>query len=135
MADIRKFAVEPTARLELRDAADELMLTDDGKQIAVNVYGPGSKQFARAQAAQQNRLVDKMKRKGQSAQTAEQNAKEKAEFLAACTASFENLEYDALEGDALARAVYSDQSIGFIADQVAKCIGDWQAFLKVSQAT
>lgn len=126
--DIRKFSVSPTGRLHLRDAADELMYTDDGKEIAVNVYGPGSKQYAKAQAAQQNRMIDKLKRKGQTAQTAEQIAREKAEFLTDVTASFENLEYDALTGDALATAVYSDITIGFIADQTAKYIGDWGNF-------
>lgn len=126
--DIRKFSVSPTGRLHLRDASDELMYTDDSKEIAVNVYGPGSKQYAKAQAAQQNRMIDKLKRKGQTAQTAEQIAREKAEFLTDVTASFENLEYDALTGDALATAVYSDISIGFVADQVAKYIGDWGNF-------
>lgn len=128
MSDIKKYAVSATGRLHLRDAADELMHTDDGQEIAVNLFGPGSKQYAKAQAAQQNRMIDKLKRKGQTNQTAEQMAKEKSEFLSDCTASFENLEYDALTGDALATAVYSDTSIGFIADQVAKFVGDWASF-------
>lgn len=129
MADIRKFSVKPTGRLHLRDASDELMLTDDGKEIAVNVYGPGSKQYAKAQAAQQNRMVDTLKRKGKSDKTAEQKSVENSEFLADCTESFENLEYDGLTGVALATAVYSDISIGFISDQVAKFIGEWGNFL------
>ena len=101
MTDIRKFAVTPTARLALRDASDELMLTDDGKEIAVNVYGPGSKQYAKAQAAQQNRMLDKLKRKGKTDQTAEQKAAEAAELLTDCTESWENLDYDKLKGDAV----------------------------------
>lgn len=140
--DIRKFAVEPTARLHLRDAADELMYADgvDGKPdparpIAVNIYGPGSRQYAKAQAAQQNRMLDKLKRKGKTEQSADQLTAEKAEFLADVTAGFENLEYDALTGDALARAVYADTSIGFIADQVAKWMGDWSNFTKGSATT
>lgn len=132
--DIKKFAVEPTARLHLRDAADELMYADgdQAKPIAVNLYGPGSKQYARAQAAQQNRMIDKLKRKGKTEQTAEQIAQEKAEFLADCTHSFEHLEYDQLTGRALAVAVYADTAIGFIADQAAKHIGDWANFSKGS---
>lgn len=131
--DIRKHAVEPTARLHLRDAADELMYTEDGKkEIAVNVYGPGSKQFAKAQSAQSNRMIDKLKRKGKTEQTAEQKAAEAADFLTDCTVSFENIEYDNLAGEALCRAVYSDLTIGFIADQVGKFIGDWSNFSKPS---
>lgn len=132
--DIRKFAVEPTTRLHLRDAADELMYADgdQARPITVQLYGPGSKQYAKAQAAQHNRMVDKLKRKGKTDQSAEQIAVEKAEFLADCTAGFENLEYDTLTGDALAKAVYADTSIGFIADQVGKHLGDWANFTKGS---
>ena len=130
--DIKKFAVNPTARLALRDANDVLMLAENGQEVAVNVYGPGSKQYAAAQAAQQNRLMDSLKRKGKTDKTAEQNAAESAEFLADCTASFENLEYDALTGDALSRAVYSDITIGFIAGQIGKFLGDWANFTKAS---
>jgi hypothetical protein len=134
MSDIRKFAVSATGKLHLRDAADQLMYADDdqSRPISVNLYGPGSKQYAKAQAAQQNRLLEKLKRKGQSAQNADQLAEEKAGFLADCTESFDNLEYDALAGEALARAVYADSSIGFIADQVAKFLGDWANFTKAS---
>lgn len=130
--DIRTKAVSATGRLHLRDAAEELMYTADGKEVAVNVYGPGSKQYAKAQAAQQNRAVDMLKRKGKTDQTAEQRRQENAEFLADCTESFENVEYDGLTGRALAIAVYSDTTIGFIADQVAKHIGDWANFSKPS---
>lgn len=128
--DIRKYAVDPTSKLHLRDANDELMYTDEGKPVAVNLYGPGSKQYARAQAAQNNRLLDKLKRKGKSDQTAEQRAAESSEFLADCTESFENLEYDNLAGRELFMAVYADVSIGFVADQVAKYISDWSNFTK-----
>lgn len=142
MSDIKKFAVSATGHLHLRDAADELMFADgaDGKPdpakpIAVNLYGPGSKQYARAQSQQQNRMVDKLKRKGKTDQTADQKAEEVAEFLAGCTAGFENLEYDQLQGEALVKAVYMDPSIGFIAEQVGKHLGDWGNFSKPSTKT
>ena len=53
---------------------------------------------------------------------------ESAEFLADCTESFENVEYGELTGEALAKAIYSDITIGFIADQTAKFLGDWANF-------
>lgn len=132
--DIRKYAVEPTSRLHLRDANDNLMYADDANTlpIAVNLYGPGSKQYARAQSAQNNRMIDKLKRKGKLDQTADQSAAEKAEFLADCTESWENMEYDKLTDSALSIAVYTDVSIGFIADQVAKHINDWANFTRPS---
>jgi hypothetical protein len=128
MADIRKFSVAKTARLHLRDANDALMFTDDKTPIAVVVYGPGSKEFAAAQARQQNAMVDKLKNKGKTQQSAEQKASESAEFLTACTQSWEGMEYDALTGDDLSMAVYADRSIGFIADQVSKFMSDWANF-------
>ncbi len=132
--DIRKFAVSPTTRLHLRDANDEPMFADEAKtqEIAVKLYGPGSKTYAKAKAAQNNRLLEKLKRKGKAEQTAEQTAEEVAELLAACTEGFEHLEYGQLTGAALAKAVYADQSIGFIADQVNKHLGDWANFTKPS---
>ena len=125
--DIRSLAVDPTNTLALRDANDELI-----PGASVVVYGPGSKQYAAAQARQQNRMIDKLKSKGKTEQTAAQKAAETAEFLADVTVSFGGLEYDALEGRALAVAIYSDVSIGFIADQIAKFVGDWSNFSKVS---
>lgn len=130
--DIRKFAVTETTRLVLKDAKGEIITNSDGKEVAVNVYGPSSKQFAKARNAQSNRMIDKIKAKGAAETTPEQTAKETAEFLASCTLSFENLEYDDLAGDALAKAVYLDASIGFIPEQVNKHIGDWANFLPSS---
>lgn len=133
--DIRKFAVVTTNRLHLRSANDELMYAEgaDGapdltKPLLVHLHGPGSREYAAAQSAQQNRMVDVLKRRGKTKQSAEDSAAEHAEFLAACTASMENVEYDGLEGDALHRAVYVDRSIGFVAEQVARFLGDWGNF-------
>ena len=77
-------------------------------------------------------MIEKLKRKGKTEQTAEQRAAESAEFLSDCTESWENMEYDQLTGDALSQAVYSDITIGFIADQVAKHISDWSNFTRPS---
>lgn len=134
MADIRKFAVAQTARLHLRDATDEPMMAGE-LPMMVNVFGPGSKQYAKATAAQQNRVMDLLKRKGKTDQSAEDKARENAEFLADCTESFENVDYNGLTGRELALAVYGDREIGFIADQVAKHLGDWGNFTKPSSQT
>ena len=131
--DIRKFAVEESATLELLSAADELLTGDDGQAMTVTLNGPGSKHYARAQAARQNRMIDKLKRKGKADQSAEDKAREQAEFLSGCTKEFSaNIEYEGLTGEALFKAVYADQSIGFIAEQVEKYLGDWGNFTKGS---
>lgn len=131
--DIRKFAVEETAPLELRDAGEEPMIGEDGKPMIIVLFGPGSRQYARAQAAQQNRMIDKLKRKGKTEQSAEDKAREQADFLAGCTKSFSpNIALDDLADDALFKAVYSDNSIGFISEQVARFLQDWSSFKKPS---
>lgn len=134
--DIRKFSVSPTSRLHLRDANDELLYADaDKKQpVAVNLFGPGSREYAKAKAAQNNRLVNKIKTKGKANQTPEEITAESAEFLAACTQSWENMGYgDEVLGDAdLSAAIYSDRSLGFISDQVAAHLGSWSNFTKSS---
>lgn len=131
--DIKKFAVEQTSVLELRAADDTPMRGEDDAPMTITLYSPGSKEYARAQTANQNRLIDKLKRKGKTAQTAEEKALETAEFLAGCTKAFSsNIEYDGLTGEALYRAVYADTEIGFIAEQVAKHLGDWGNFTRGS---
>lgn len=130
--DVRKFAVSPTGRLHLRDANGKLMYTDDKQPIAANLYGPGSKEYAHALTNRSNRMVDKLKESNKSEQTTEQRIESGAEFLADCTHSFENLDYDGAQGRELAIAVYSDITIGFIADQVSNYIGRWENFTKAS---
>jgi hypothetical protein len=137
--DIRKHAVAQTSRLHLLSATDEPLYSEDehgnpdlSKPIAVNLYGPGSKQYARAQQISTNRNVEKLRRRGKADQTAEQRRKETAEFLSMCTASWENMSYDDLTGNELSMAVYSDIQIGFIAEQVNKYLGDWGNFSKAS---
>ena len=131
--DIRKFAVEETSTLTLRDANGDPMLAEDGQPMTITLYSPGSKTYAKAQAAQNNRLLDKLKRKGKAEQSASERAAEAAEFLSACTQAFSsNIQYDELTGEALYKAVYADTSIGFIAEQVGKHLGDWANFSKGS---
>ena len=131
--DIKRFAVDETGVLALRDSGDEPMLGEDGAPMTITLYGPGSKQYARAQAAQQNRMIDKPKRKGKTEQSAEEKVREQAEFLAGCTKEFSaNIEMDALKGEALFKAVYSEPDIGFIAEQVGKHLGDWSNFKRLS---
>lgn len=131
---IKKFAVEPTARLHLRDANDEPMFEGDAPCVAV-VYGPGAKQYAKAQAKQNNAFMDSLKKKGKTEVSADQKAAQQAAFLADITDRLENVVYEGsdgepLDGRELAIAVYSDISLGFISDQIAKHTGDWANFTK-----
>ena len=140
--DIRKLAVEETAFVHLHDASDELLYEpsadgtpDQTKAVGVTVYGPGTKIYARAKAAQQTRMLARMRSKGKVTLTAEETAEEDAVFLADCTKSFHYIERDGLEGEALFKAVYADKTTGFIGEQVAAKLGNWANFTKGSPKT
>ena len=135
--EIKKLAVEETSFLHLRDADDELLYESkpDGtpdEPIGITLYGPGTKTYAKASAAKNNRLMDRLKKKGKSDMSAEETATENAAFLAACTKSFHHIELDGLKDEALFKSVYADQSIGFIAEQSAKHLGEWGNFKPAS---
>lgn len=141
MTDIRKHAVSPTSTLHLRDAEDMPMYADDAsgqpdlnRPMMAVLYGPGSKEYKKAQVANSNRMIERLKKKGKTDISPEEQARETAEFLAACTQSLDNVEYAGLAGEALFLAVYGDAEIGFVAEQVNKHIGDWANFTKPSQA-
>lgn len=127
--DIKKFAVSETARMVLKDGKGDA-IEEAGKQSAIVFYGPGSKQFARALTAQNNRTVARLSKNGGTDQTPEEKAENDVKFLVDCTHSFENIDYDKLEGAGLYKAVYMDRSIGFIADQSSAFLGNWSNFTK-----
>jgi hypothetical protein len=129
--DIRKKAVNETGVVELMDAADEPLLQDDNKTpVTITVYGPGSKRFADATAMKNNRMMDRLRKKGKADQTGTQALAEKAEFLTMVTATSDGLEMDGLAGDELYKAVYAEPSVGFVADQVEKYLSEWANFSK-----
>lgn len=132
--DIRKHAVEETSVIHLRDAADQPLFEtvgDEAVPVEIVVYGPGSKQFAKAQAAQNARVTERIRRKGKFvAPSAADTAEETATFLSTITKEFRHIEVDDLRGEALFKSVYSDSSLGFIADQVRQHIGEWSNFTK-----
>jgi hypothetical protein len=131
MFDITKTSVEETGVIELVGADEAPLIGEGGKQCSITVYGPGSDVFAKAEARRQNRLLDRLKRKGKADMSAEEQRVEQAEFLASITASFNGFSYPpAAEaiGKDLFRALYKDRKVGFITDQVQRFVGDWGNF-------
>lgn len=131
--DIRRLEVEETSVIALRGPDDAALVGEDGAPLTVTVYGPGSKPHAKAQSVQQNKLMERLRRKGKLDQSAEESRADQLELLVACTKAFSpNIECDGLKDEALYRAVYSNRGLGFIAEQVAKHIGEWGNFSKGS---
>ena len=88
MFDITQLSANETSTVELVGGDDEPLYDDKGARLSITVYGPGTKVYQRAQARQQNLIMDKLKKRGRMDQSAEEKALEQAEFLAACTVSF-----------------------------------------------
>ena len=83
MFDITTLAATDTSTVELVGGDDAPLFDEKGKRLSITVYGPGSKVYQRAQARQQNQLMDKIKKRGKMDQTAEEKLAEQADFLAA----------------------------------------------------
>lgn len=134
MFDISKLAVKETAVIELETPDGEPLLDENGKVLSVTVYGPGSKQFQRAQGKRNRAILDHVRKGGKKMKDEEQRELD-AEFLADCTASFNGFVYKDLTGYDMFKAAYLDPAIGFIAEQVNKAIGDWANFTNKSATT
>ena len=131
--DIKKFEVEETSVIALCGSDDAPLVGEDGQALTITVYGPGSKPYAKAQSAQQNKLMERLRKKGKLDQAAEESRQEQIDLLVACTKEFSsNIECEGLKGEALYRAVYSNRGLGFISEQVAKHIAEWGNFTKGS---
>lgn len=131
MFDITKTAVIETANCELTGPDEAPMMADTTTQCSITVYGPGSDPYAKAEAKRQNRLLERLRRKGKAEMSADEQRGEQAEFLAAITVSFNGFDYPPAgeaSGKDLFRALYMDRSVGFITDQLQKFVGDWGNF-------
>lgn len=130
MFDISSMAVDETAVIELEhpDGGDPLV-NDAGETMSVTVYGPGSRQFQKASAAR-NRAVLEYVRKGSKKLKDDEQRELDAEFLATCTKAFNGFGYKGLAGHEMFKAAYMDASIGFIAEQINRAVGDWANFTK-----
>lgn len=97
--------------------------------VTVTVHGPGSRQHQAATSARNQRIFDRMSGPKKAKLSADDQAREQATFLAACTAGISGWDYKGGTGPADIEAAYRDASVGWIADQVSTALGDWSTFL------
>lgn len=128
MFEITSLAAKDTFILELVNANDDPLLDAQGVRLTVTLFGPGSKPYNRAQSERTQRMMNTMAGRGKIKMNAKDEADENARFLAACTESFNGWGYQGAADEIAIHAAYLDKKIGFIADQVAKAVGDWANF-------
>lgn len=130
--DITTQAIANTAKLHLKDAAGLPLYSngDTSKPVRVVIHSPGSDAYAQIETRQTQRALKRMDDNDgkRVAMSPDERRDQTAEDLADLTVEFENLTYGDKTGRALALAVYGDRTLGFIANQVTKFLGDWGNF-------
>jgi hypothetical protein len=123
--DIAQFEVSEIGILEVLNPKDEPLLYN-GAPVRIHLYGPGSTVYARAQAkadaAAQQRTFAALRGKTNKAAVDEQR-EDLIVKLVACTARIENFP---IPGGA--DALYRNQKLGYILNQVTKFLDDWGNF-------
>ena len=114
------FFLSETSRVEIDLPTGEPMLYD-GKQVAVNVYGPATDVYAKAKDAMdkevQKRAFRTMGAKLKKGDDEDKDAD--AKFLAAITDSVENFPFPGGAG-----AIYRELRLKYVADQVRTHLSD-----------
>ena len=114
------FFLSETSRVEIDLPTGEPMLFD-GKQVAVNVYGPATDVFAKAKDAMDKEASKRVFRSmGAKMKKGDEEDKDAdAKFLTAITDSIENFPFPGGPG-----AVYREQRLKYVADQVRGHLND-----------
>lgn len=127
--DITAFEAADTALLEVMGINDEPLLGLGGLPVTIELYGPGSVQYAKATAKVDNantaRAMAAMRNKPQK-DAAEEARRNHMEKLVACTKSVNNFLVSPAD-------LYDNRKLGHITNQVAKFIEDWANFLPQSE--
>jgi hypothetical protein len=140
MFDVSMLAVADTADIHILGPDRSPLYADANKTqpCIITIYGPGSPQAAAEAAARNARNLELMQQAvgGKLELSADEQAKQRLDKLVARTAGMENLSHAdaaAAQGLAgLARAIYSDRRIGFIAQYIESVMDDWSRFLPKS---
>lgn len=134
MFDISTKAAAETFDVPINDpATGEPVIGEGGQACSVTVYGPGTRQYAAAQSAANNKAIKRLRSKGKTDTTPEEDEAAKASFLSAITVSFNAFSYKGMPDERETfRALYADRSLGWITDQVNAGAGDWANFSKGS---
>lgn len=121
--DLSKYELSDSGELTILRGGDDMLV--DGKPVVVHLHGTGSKEYVSAKFKLENAGAQQMTALLQNKNVkdnAEVSAKQKAEFLAACTKKIDNFPVDPLD-------IYSNHKLQFITDQVEKYLSDEENFM------
>lgn len=138
--NIRSLAILATATMPLRDVSGEIQCDDQGNELSITFHSPGTKPYQKAKHAAEERnstrVFGRMQGKSETKQSAEDKLKERAEFMAAVTVSFNNFDADNdKRGHEMFKSVYADIELGHILEDGEKFVNDRGNFCKPSEKT
>lgn len=128
--EITTLAVKDKIVFDLNNANDKPLFNAAGERLSVTICGPGTKLYSKAHAVRAQRMMDRAISTRRGRAVSEDAEDDDAEFLAAITTSFNGWGYKGANDPKAILAAYKDRTIGFIADQISKAVGDWANFLK-----
>lgn len=123
--DLSMYEASEFATLNVMDQKEE-QLTYNGKPVTIDLYGPGSEQYIKAQSKneKENQARTFAALRGKPLKEGDdEGRKQQARKLVSCTKSINNFP---IPGGA--EELYSNPRLGYIRDQVAKFIEDWENF-------
>ena len=128
MFNIKQLRIEESATMLVRDAAGNVVEGENGEPLSITFHGPGTKPYRRAKFAydqkKSNLVTALMTGKDDAKRDEDDEDKEVAEFMAACTVSFNGFEYPGKAGFEGMKAMYADPELGHIANAANKFLGD-----------
>lgn len=129
MFKIEQLAMTDTAEMQLKHPTDGFVIgEDEGTPVTFTVHGSASRQYRK----QVDAMVRRNNQRGKRQATLEEARKENIEFLAALSIKVSNMEYKgkAIETQEDFIALYSDESLSWVREQVATFVGSVDGFLK-----
>ena len=133
--DISARRASETATIELKNGDGSPLVDEEGKPISVVVSGPGTKIYRQADAERNRKRTKRLRANGGKPEAnIDEALEDHIDFLAAITVKFNgDIEHpDAKNKGDIARAIYADDSLGFIREHVTSEASDWSAFTKGS---
>lgn len=121
MFDIKKLAIASTGTMPICDVDGNPQFDDKGNALSITFHSPGTREFAQAKHDHEESLSKRlMKMQGGRDKTdPDQELKNISSFLTRCTVSLNNFTY---EGGP--KALYEDRSLGHIAQDANKYLGE-----------
>lgn len=125
--DLSLFEAAETGTLEVLDMRGDPLLYN-GQPVTIELYGPGSSVYAKAQAkteqASQARVFAAMRGGKAAKDSADETRRANIEKLVACTKAINNFP---IAGGA--QTLYENRKLGYITNQVSGFLEDWGRFL------